>query len=400
MSAITRFFRGEHHFDFIGRRRIWYAISGVVLVVCVVSMIVRGFTLGIDFSGGAVFQFSAKGHSIEDARGVLRHAGINPDDAIVQELQTSKQFRVQTPVLSDAQTTKVTAAIEEDFGLKSTDIDISTVGASWGSTITNKAIEGLVIFLVLVMVYLSFRFEWKMAAAAMAALVHDLVVTLGIYSLVGFEVTPNTVIAVLAILGFSLYDTVVVFDRIRENTAGMATSSKRTYAELTNDALNETLIRSLNTSFIALIPVGSLLFVGAGLLGAGTLKDLALAQFVGIASGTYSSLFFASPLLVDLKRGEQPVKALEARVRRARESAARSAAAPSPGGGPAKAGRAAPYAVAYAADGPDVGDDRPPAPAGAAPRRPGARPGPSAGRGPAAARRSGGRGRSGGRKRR
>jgi len=406
MLAVTRFLRGEHNFDFIGRRRVWYLISGVVLTVCVLSMIVRGFTLGIDFSGGAVFQFPVKGHSIEDARGALHASGVNPDDAVIQELQTSKQLRVQTPVLTDAQTTKVTNAIEQDFGVKSTEIDISTVGASWGSTITNKAIEGLVIFLILVMVYLSFRFEWKMAAAAMAALVHDLVVTLGIYSLIGFEVTPDTVIAVLAILGFSLYDTVVVFDRVRENTAGLATSSKRTYAESTNDALNETLIRSLNTSFIALIPVGSLLFVGAGLLGAGTLKDLALAQFVGIASGTYSSLFFAAPLLVDIKRREQAVKALDARVSRARRNVARTAeAARNPaaaGPDPAAGGRSAPFTVAYAADGPDVGgDDRTPAPAGAAPRRPGSRPGqPAAGRGPAAARRNGGRGRSGGRKRR
>lgn len=402
-SAITRFLRGQHSFDFIGRRRVWYIISGTLLTICIISMIVRGFSLGIDFSGGAVFQFPAKGHSIEDARGALHEAGVNTDDAVIQELQTSKQLRVQTPVLTDAQTTKVTNAIEKDFDAKPNDIDISTVGASWGSTITNKAIEGLVIFLVLVMVYLSVRFEWKMAAAAMAALVHDLLVTLGVYSLIGFEVTPDTVIAVLAILGFSLYDTVVVFDRIRENTAGMATSSKRTYEEATNDSLNETLVRSLNTSFIALIPVASLLFVGAGLLGAGTLKDLALAQFVGIASGTYSSIFFAAPLLVDFKRREQAVKALDARVTRARTNAARSTAAEA-----AKANQGQvpnsrsqpPYAVAYAAEGGDV-DDRAPAPAGAAPRRPGGRPGqPAAGRGPAAARRSGGRGRSGGRKRR
>jgi preprotein translocase subunit SecF len=166
-----------------------------------------------------------------------------------------------------------------------------------------------------------------MALAAMAALVHDLIVTMGVYSLVGFEVTPSTIIALLTILGFSLYDTVVVFDRVRENTAGMGTASRRTYAEATNDALNETLVRSLNTSLIALIPVASLLFVGAGLLGAGTLKDLALAQFVGIASGTYSSLFFATPILVDLKKNEPVVKALEQRVARARTSASRKSEA-------------------------------------------------------------------------
>jgi preprotein translocase subunit SecF len=400
MSAITRFYQGDQRHDFIGRRKVWYLISGVLLAICVVSMLVRGFSLGIDFSGGAVFQFPARGHTIEQAKDVLRSAGINEGDSVIQQLQTTDQLRVQTPELSDAQTKTAIAAITKDFGVKSDDVAVSTVGGSWGSTITTKAVEGLVIFLVLVMIYLSIRFEWKMAAAGMAALVHDLVVTMGIYSLVGFEVTPSTVIALLAILGFSLYDTVVVFDRVRENTAGIGTSNRRTYAEATNDSLNETLIRSLNTSFIALIPVASLLFVGAGLLGAGTLKDLALAQFVGIASGTYSSIFFATPLLVDLKRNEPSVRALAARVTRARSTAARSAAAAA----------AAARPPALAADGPDQAFDldpdddgrgeREPATAGAPARRPGQRPAAAAGRGRAAQRKPGRRGRPSGKKRR
>jgi len=402
MSAIGRFYRGETWFDFIGRRKIWYVFSGILVAICVISMIVRGFTLGIDFSGGAIFQFPANGHSIEDARHVLSESGVNPDDSVIQQLETSKQIRVQTPVLTETQTNEVTKRVMTEFGAKETDVAVSTVGASWGSTITKKAIEGLVIFLVLVMIYLSVRFEWKMAVAAMAALINDLVVTLGIYSLVGFEVTPSTIIALLAILGFSLYDTVVVFDRVRENTAGIATSSRRTYAEATNDSLNETLIRSLNTSFIALIPVASLLFVGAGLLGAGTLEDLALAQFVGIASGTYSSLFLAAPLLVDLKGREPAVKALQARVLRARASAARTAAASdatAPGAGSAvraprlagAAGAAGDVAVT------DLGEEREPASAGVQ-RRPATRPGQPSGRGRAAPRRGGGR--PGGKKRR
>ncbi|ONH62238.1 protein-export membrane protein SecF [Frankia sp. CcI49] len=327
MSMLGRLYRSEFHVDFVGRRRVWYVVSGVLLTICVLSMIVRGFTLGIEFKGGAVFQFPANGGTVEQVKDVLSDSGVDASDSVVQQLETSKQFRVQTPTLSDEETARVEDALAKRFNVANPDenIAVSTVGSSWGSTITNKAIKGLIVFLVLVMVYLSVRFEWKMAAAAMAALIHDLVVTMGIYSLVGFEVTPSTIIAVLTILGFSLYDTVVVFDRVRENTAGMATSSRRTYAEATNDALNETLVRSLNTSLIALIPVASLLFVGAGLLGAGTLKDLALAQFVGIASGTYSSLFFATPLLVDLKRNESEVRALDARVGRARASRARSA---------------------------------------------------------------------------
>ncbi|MEX5634363.1 protein translocase subunit SecF [Parafrankia sp. FMc2] len=328
MSMLGRLYRSEFHVDFVGRRRVWYTVSGVLIAICVLSMIVRGFTLGIEFSGGAVFQLPTNGGSVEQVEQVLADNGVDPADSVVQQLETSGQFRVQTPTLSDQQTEQVQNALAETFNVENPDenIAVSTVGSSWGSTITNKAIKGLIVFLVLVMIYLSIRFEWKMAAAAMAALVHDLVVTMGIYSLVGFEVTPSTIIAVLTILGFSLYDTVVVFDRVRENTAGMATSTRRTYAEATNDALNETLVRSLNTSLIALIPVASLLFVGAGLLGAGTLKDLALAQFVGIASGAYSSLFFATPLLVDLKRNEADVRALDARVARARASRARSEA--------------------------------------------------------------------------
>ncbi|EFC83785.1 protein translocase subunit SecF [Parafrankia sp. EUN1f] len=329
MSMLGRLYRSEFHVDFVGRRRVWYVVSGVLLTICVLSMIVRGFTLGIEFKGGAVFQFPANGGTVEQVKDVLSDSGVDASDSVVQQLETSKQFRVQTPTLSDEETARVEDALAKRFNVANPDenIAVSTVGSSWGSTITNKAIKGLIVFLILVMIYLSVRFEWKMAVAAMAALVHDLVVTMGIYSLVGFEVTPSTIIAVLTILGFSLYDTVVVFDRVRENTAGMATSSRRTYAEATNDALNETLVRSLNTSLIALIPVASLLFVGAGLLGAGTLKDLALAQFVGIASGTYSSLFFATPLLVDLKRNESDVRALDARVGRARASRAKAARA-------------------------------------------------------------------------
>ncbi|MCM3925976.1 protein translocase subunit SecF, partial [Frankia sp. AiPs1] len=353
MALLGRIYRSDFHVDFVGRRRVWYAVSGIIIVICAVSMIFRGFTLGIEFSGGAVFQLPSHGGTVEQVEQTLSSVGIDPADGVVQQLETSKQFRVQTPTLSDAQTDKLTDALAKRFSVANPDRDIavSTVGSSWGSTITKKAIQGLVVFLVLVMIYLSVRFEWKMAAAAMAALVHDLVVTMGVYSIVGFEVTPSTVIAVLTILGFSLYDTVVVFDRVRENTAGIATANRRTYAEATNDALNETLVRSLNTSLIALIPVASLLFVGAGLLGAGTLKDLALAQFVGIASGTYSSLFFATPLLVDLKRGEPAVRALDARVARERGKRARAAestpAGPgTPGGTPARGETASDEVVA------------------------------------------------------
>ncbi|WP_131747111.1 protein translocase subunit SecF [Frankia sp. Cppng1_Ct_nod] len=395
MSWASRLYRSEFHVDFVGRRRLWYIASGVLLTICIASMAIRGFSLGIDFKGGALFQFPSGGRPVAEAEATLSSVGVKPADSVIQKLDTSHQFRVQTPTLTEAQTSQLQEAIQQRFAVSANDIDISTVGASWGSTITSKALQGLVVFLVLVMVYLSVRFEWKMALAAMASLVHDLIVTMGIYSLVGFQVTPATVIALLTILGFSLYDTVVVFDRVRENTVRMATSSRRTYAEATNDALNETLVRSLNTSLIALIPVGSLLFIGAGLLGAGTLKDLALAQFVGIASGTYSSLFVATPLLVDLKKNEPAVKDLDKRVARQRASAAREATKPSrvqAGVG----GRSTPTGTA---DVPERGREEPtgvrePAVAGARPGRP------AAARRPPSARRSGRKGRPGGKKRR
>ncbi|MCL9758002.1 protein translocase subunit SecF [Frankia sp. AiPa1] len=417
MSLLTRIYRSDFSVDFVGRRRVWYAVSGVVLAVCVLSMIVRGFSLGIDFSGGAVFQLPTGGGTVEQVDDTLSSVGIDPSDSVVQQLETSHQFRVQTRTLSDPQTEQLTDALAKKFRISDPDrnIAVSTVGSSWGTTITKKAIQGLVVFLVLVMIYLSVRFEWKMAAAAMAALIHDLVVTMGVYSLVGFEVTPSTVIAVLTILGFSLYDTVVVFDRVRENTAGMATSSRRTYAEATNDALNETLVRSLNTSLIALIPVASLLFVGAGLLGAGTLKDLALAQFVGIASGTYSSLFFATPLLVDLKRSDPAVAALDARVGRERARRARSEAAgvtPAPTGGAHGPRLDDPHGVDGPGDGAELDDlgatagpvgargPREPVPAGVNLGGTPPRPGPGVAPRRAGGRRPGGGGRPSGKKRR
>ena len=188
------------------------------------------------------------------------------------------------------------------------------IGPSWGAQITRQALIGLGFFIVAVGFFLVLIYEWKMAAAALVALVHDIVATIGIYALIGFDVTPATVIGFLTILGYSLYDTVVIFDKVRENTKGITAQNQYTYAEAANLGLNQTLMRSINTVIIALLPIGSILFVGAGLLGAGTLKDLSLALFVGVAIGTYSSIFIATPLLVDLKNREPTLAALARRV--------------------------------------------------------------------------------------
>jgi preprotein translocase subunit SecF len=321
-SLVTRLYRNEVNYDFMRRRRRWYAISGVFIIISLLSIFIRGFVFGIDFKGGAEFDFPSNGHTVTQARTVLATTGI--DVEVAQSLGSSPPgIRIQTKTLTPDQVQTVIKTVSDRFDLNQADISSTTVGSSWGSSVTSKAVEGLIVFLVAVILYISFRFEPKMAFAAIIALLHDLLVTAGIYSLVGFEVTPATVIAVLTILGFSLYDTVVVFDKVRENTAGLAVAGRKTYTQAANDAVNQTLMRSINTSLIALLPVASLLFIGAGLLGAGTLKDLALAQLVGLASGAYSSIFIATPLLVDLKEREPAMKALTAKV--ARSQAAVSA---------------------------------------------------------------------------
>jgi preprotein translocase subunit SecF len=316
MSMRSQLYRGETRLDIIGRRKIWYALSALVIIAGIVSLGVRGLNLSIDFKGGDAFQFAANGHTISQAQTVMNQQHIS--DPVIQKLGEN-QIQVTTPVLPDpttgtSQVTEVVDALATEFDLQPTQISVQSVGSSWGSQITDKAIEGLVIFLVAVALYIAVRFEAKMAAAAFFALIHDLVITAGVYSLVGFSVSPSTVIAILTILGFSLYDTVVVFDRVRENTEDITPRSNRTYTAAANLAVNQTLMRSINTSLIALLPVAALLFVGAGLLGAGTLKDLALAQFVGLAVGAYSSIFIATPLLTQLKEREPGMKELQKRV--------------------------------------------------------------------------------------
>jgi len=331
-SLGARLYRGETSYDFIARRRIWYAVAALLMAISLLSILVRGFHLGIEFKGGAEFRFPAGTHSIADARSAVVAAGIK--DPIVQKV--GADIRVQTPPLKEAEVSKVSTALSERFGVPTSALSPSTVGAAWGRQITNSAVKGLIGFLIAVVVFISLRFEPRMAASAIVALIHDVLLTAGIYSILGFEVTPATVIALLTILGYSLYDTVVVFDKVQENTRGLTSGSRSTFSQAANLAVNQTLARSINTSLIALLPVAGLLFIGAGLLGAGVLKDLSLALFVGIASGAYSSIFLATPVLADLKEREPQFKALAARV------AARQ------GGGSSRPPRAARSAVAAA----------------------------------------------------
>lgn len=334
MSRFTSFgnrlYHGEVSYDFVGNQRRWYAISGVILLVALLGLGLRGLNLGIEFKGGAEFRVPAGSTcSITSARTAVSSV-YGTSEIIVQQLQNG-QVRVQTGPVGTAESDAVTQALAQACGVAPNDIQLQVVGPTWGAQITQKALTGLVVFLVLVVLFLSVYFEWKMALAAIVALVHDIVITVGIYALSGFDVTPSTVIGLLTILGYSLYDTVIVFDKVKENTAGLRAGSRMTYAQAANLAVNQTLVRSVNTSVIALLPVGAILFVGAGLLGAGTLKDLALALFVGIAAGTYSSIFIATPLLADLKEREPDMQALARRVA-ARQASAVPAGVPA--GGP------------------------------------------------------------------
>jgi len=382
-GIIGRLYRGETSFDFIGSRRRWYLASAILLLVCVISFGVRGFNFGIDFKGGTQFQFSAPPNvSTEEVTKVVEDAGAQTGAAPqVVGSGSTRQIVVKTGELSGAEEKKVKQALANRYHLHEEDVSVSSVSSSWGSDITKKAIKALGVFLVLVCIFIAVRFEPKMAIAAILALIHDLIVAAGIYSLVGFEVTPSTVVGLLTILGFSLYDTVVVFDKVAENARGILGGSRMTYSEAANLAVNQTLARSINTSLIALLPVAGLLFVGAGLLGVGTIKDLALVLFVGLASGAYSSLFLATPILCDLKEREPQYAALRKRVaakrvatvsRAATASRPRTATATGPGEEEVEAAPAGEPEPATA--GATAGERRGGGGSGGSTPRPGARP--------------------------
>ena len=307
-----RLYRGETSVDFIGKRKIWYSISGLLILASAITLFTQGLHLGIEFKGGSSFTVTSANASIQTAESALNEAGIT-SQTIVQKIGNDK-VRVQTDALTSTQQNAVEAQLAAKYNVSIDSIDSQIIGPSWGKEITRKALYGLFGFLFVVMLYLAMAFESKMAIAAIISVVHDVFITVGIYALVGFEVTPATVIGFLTILGYSLYDTVVVFDKVRENTKGIAASGKSTYSQAANLAVNQTLVRSFNTSLIALLPVGSILFVGAGLLGAGTLKDLSLALFIGLATGTYSSIFIATPILAGLREREPAMQALAKRV--------------------------------------------------------------------------------------
>jgi preprotein translocase subunit SecF len=307
-----RLYRGEKSYNIIGHRRRFYALSIVVIIVAGIALGVQGLKLGIEFKGGSEFTFTAPGATVELGQKAVNDSGLT-SETIVQKIGNNK-LRITTKSLTNAENDAVENAIVKDFNVPISEINVLSIGPSWGKDITHKAIQALIGFLLVVLLYLALAFEPKMAQAAIIAVVHDIFITVGIYALVGFDVTPATVIGFLTILGYSLYDTVVVFDKVRENTRSITSTGRYTYSQAANLAVNQTLVRSFNTSLIALLPVASILFVGAGLLGAGTLKDLSLALFIGLATGTYSSIFIATPILATLREREPAMQALAKRV--------------------------------------------------------------------------------------
>ncbi len=343
MSRLKRIYRGETNIDFIGKRKIWFLLSTAIVLICLGFISLRsaesscapplprffqGLSCGIQFKGGISIQAPIKeGSELADLNDLDVIAAVRDElqplgagDAQVQIASDDDGTRsviVQTSAVGEAEEQeRVAVAVREITGADIAESPREQIGRKWGGEITGKAVKALVIFLLVIVAFMSWRFEWKMALAAFVALFHDLIITAGVYAAVGFEVTPSTVIAILTILGYSLYDTVVVFDKVEEDTVAYATTGKMTYEGAANLALNEVFMRSLNTTLSTLLPVGALLFIGAGLLGAETMKDLALALFVGLLVGAYSSVFLATPVLSVLKEREPRFKSVREKVLR------------------------------------------------------------------------------------
>jgi len=324
---------GQRGIDFVGRRWLLYGISLVFIAIALAGIGGKGLNLGIEFTGGTQYRIPIEAATQADAdelRNAVADTGIEAASSPVASTVGPDAVQVQVETLTQEESDQITAVITDLTGVSPDDLSQDDIGASWGSQIAQRALVGLAVFLVLVVLFIGLYFkQWKMSIAALVALAHDVIITVGVYALTGFEVTPATVTGILTILAFSLYDTVVVFDKVKENTAEMK-KRHQTYAQAANLAVNQTLVRSINTSVVALLPIGSILYVGAVQLGASSLQDLALSLFVGMAAGTYSSVCIATPLLVHMKKNESEVVLAERRAKaRARAAVDPYASVPS-----------------------------------------------------------------------
>lgn len=319
-NAFSRLYHGESSFDFVGRKKIWFLLSSVVIIAGLISLFTRGLNFSIDFQGGTAWQFPAGNLNVSQVRTELNK--INLSNATVEKLGSGKQATI---LIEDKITApkgmsilqfenEVASNLAHFAKISPKEISISEVGPTWGSEITSKAVEALIIFFIAIMIFIAVFFEWQMALSAMVAVIHDILVTVGVYSLSGFQVTPDTVVAFLTILGYSLYDTMVVFDRVRDNEKAYGASGKYSYSSLVNLSMNQVLARSINTSLVAILPILSVLVVGADILGATTLQFFGLALFIGLTTGAYSSIFIASPLLASLREAEARNKEIRQRL--------------------------------------------------------------------------------------
>jgi len=330
MASFSQFgndlYTGKRSYNIVGKRRIWYGISALLILIVIVVPVLRGgFLFGIEFLGGSQFQIAStagldptKAQTVAQNTVLAVEPGSNPRVTLVG---TDSSVRVQTDQLTSAQSVAIQQALAKAYKIKDSEVTTSFIGPTWGQDISKQALTGLIVFVILAAIVMALYFRtWKMSLAAITALMHDLILTAGVYGVFHIEVTPAAVIGFLTILGYSLYDTVVVFDKIRENTGEDGAESRRTFAESVNLAVNQTLVRSINTSIVAILPVGSILFIGAFVLGAGTLRDISLALFIGIIVGTYSTIFIAAPLYAQLRSGEDTIKKRDKRTRAVREA--------------------------------------------------------------------------------
>ena len=324
-------YTGEKSFNFVGKRKTWYLIAAIAIAISIIGPFLRGgFSLGIEFTGGSQFQVhtqAGQDRDLSHATAAVKEVLPNSEPRVTHVGQNDIQ--VQTEQLETAESDKLRGLLAEAYGVDESEVTASYIGAVWGQDVTRQAIIALVVFLAFAALVMTVYFRtWKMSLAALTALMHDLIITAGIYGISGFEITPAAVLGFLTILGYSLYDTVVVFDKIRENTKPEQMEGRRTFAEAVNLAVNQTLVRSINTSVVAILPVASILFIGAFVLGAGTLRDIALALFIGILVGAYSTIFIAAPVYAQLRAGEPKIKKADEHLLEQRAKAGSDSAAP------------------------------------------------------------------------
>jgi preprotein translocase subunit SecF len=325
MASFSKFgndlYTGTRSFNIVGKRRIWFSIAGVLILIAILVPIFKGFNFSVEFRGGSLFTVSDAGTNPDQNLATKTVGKVVPGEVPTVVIAGGTSVQVTTNLLTNAKTLEVQSALAKAYNVPEKKVTSTFIGATWGQDITQAAIEALIAFIVLAVIIMALYFRtWKMSVAAIVALAHDLIIVTGVYAILGFEVSPDAVIGLLTILGYSLYDTVVVFDKIRENTSDAVEQNNRTFAESVNLAVNQTLVRSINTSVVALLPVAAILFIGATLLGAGTLRDISLALFVGILSGTYSTIFVAAPLYSLLREREPEIKKRATRAAVARTS--------------------------------------------------------------------------------